>query len=381
MTKLTRRQFLKLTGAAAPTSDHAYLAVARGPDRAAITRMAIAALGGIERFVPPEYAAMTDPTVVATLVALCLGAGARRVRVMGTPFGGTQESAYAVSGIGRVFTLGLFVFVLLLSGCGGRASSLADIFPDADVFLGWTPTCDVEVFDRENIFDLVDGQAEAFFAYGFEQVAVRRYENAEGATLDIEVWQLATPADAYGLFTASIAGEPAEIGNDSDADPGRRLAFWQDRYTVQVRARQQLDDADLWGFAEVVSTALPSGGEQPALVGRLPPEGLVERSTIFFHEEISIQDQLWLGGENLLGLGPETDGVLARYEVGSATVQLLLVEYPEAEAATAGLAALEGGGVSGLVTAAARSNLLGAVFGEMDGAAARELLAGALDNG
>jgi len=154
MTRLTRRQFLKLTGAAAagatllgsgctaqpagsaggagsssqgrreppaPTGDQVYLAAARqavggGSDPAAITRAAVAALGGIERFVrsgddvivkpnicvayhPPEYAATTNPTVVAALVMLCLGAGARRVRVMDTPFGGTPETAYEVSGI------------------------------------------------------------------------------------------------------------------------------------------------------------------------------------------------------------------------------------------------------------------------------------------
>jgi uncharacterized protein (DUF362 family) len=141
MTRLTRRQFLKLTAATAagaalvgpgcaaqpaedtdrprssgPTDDQAYLAVARGADPAAITEAAVAALGGIERFVrssddvivkpnicvayhPPEYAATTNPTVVATLVTLCLGAGAKRVRVMDTPFGGTPESAYAVTGI------------------------------------------------------------------------------------------------------------------------------------------------------------------------------------------------------------------------------------------------------------------------------------------
>jgi len=138
--RLTRRRFLKLTGATAaglallgpgctakptetgrrqspaPTSDQAYLAVARGADPAAITKAALASLGGVERFVrsgddviikpnicvdyhPPEYAATTNPTVVAALVSLCLGAGARRVRVMDTPFGGTAESAYAVSGI------------------------------------------------------------------------------------------------------------------------------------------------------------------------------------------------------------------------------------------------------------------------------------------
>jgi len=278
----------------------------------------------------------------------------------------------------RIFTLGLLVLALMVSGCGRKAASLADVFPGGDAFPDWTPTGDVEVFDRENIFDLVDGQAEAFFAYGFEQVAVRRYENTEGAVLHIEVWQLATPADAYGLFTASTAGEPAAIGNDGDADPGRRLAFWQDRYTVHVRARQELPDADLWGFAQAVSAALPEGGERPALVERLPPDGLVERNAIFFHEEISIQDELWLGGENMLGLGPETDGVLARYDVGSGVARLLLVQYPNAEAASAGLAALEGTRVSSLVTAGARGNLLGAVFGETDEAAAGTLLTGAL---
>jgi uncharacterized protein (DUF362 family) len=143
MNKISRRQFLQLSGAAAaglalfgagctapaseagrrtpsdPTGDQAYLAVARGGDPEAITKAAVAALGGIERFVQsgddviikpnicvnyrtPEYAVTTNPTVVATLVTMCLGAGAQRVRVMDSPFPGiTPESAYAESGIGE----------------------------------------------------------------------------------------------------------------------------------------------------------------------------------------------------------------------------------------------------------------------------------------
>jgi len=192
------------------------------------------------------------------------------------------------------------VIVLLLAGCGGKPPSLADVFPGADAIPGWAPTGNVEVFGRDNVYYLVDGQAEFFFAYGFEQVAVQSYKNAERAALHIEVWQLATPADAYGLFTASIAGQSADIGNDGDTDPGRRLTFWQDCYTVHVHALQELDDADLHSFAEAISTALLASGEQPLLMSNLPPDGLVERSAIFFHEEISIQSELWLGGENLL---------------------------------------------------------------------------------
>jgi uncharacterized protein (DUF362 family) len=105
------------TVAPAPTSGEAAMAVMHGADPAAITKAAVAALGGIERFVKsgqsviikpnicvdyhtPEYAATTNPVVVATLVQLCLSAGAKSVRVMDMPFGGTPESAYAISGIG-----------------------------------------------------------------------------------------------------------------------------------------------------------------------------------------------------------------------------------------------------------------------------------------
>lgn len=99
-----------------PAAGNAYLAAARGEDPAAITEAAIKALGGIERFVKSgydviikpnictdnysfEYAATTNPQVVAALVRLALGAGAKRVRVMDFPFGGTAASAYARSGI------------------------------------------------------------------------------------------------------------------------------------------------------------------------------------------------------------------------------------------------------------------------------------------
>jgi len=99
-----------------PYPIYPHLAVARGESPAANTTTVIAALGGMERFVKNganviikpnictnyytyEYAATTNPEVVATLVQLCWAAGANRVRVMDYPFGGTAQSAYEISGI------------------------------------------------------------------------------------------------------------------------------------------------------------------------------------------------------------------------------------------------------------------------------------------
>ena len=93
-----------------------HVAVAHGDSPADMVQAAVKALGGIENFVKngddvivkpnicvayhaPEYAATTNPEVVSAVVKLCLGAGAKRVRVMDFPFGGTAEEAYDRSGI------------------------------------------------------------------------------------------------------------------------------------------------------------------------------------------------------------------------------------------------------------------------------------------
>lgn len=107
------------TGSPSATSTSANipdLVVARSGQPEDLVRRAIAALGGMEQFVKSganviikpnicvayhtyEYAATTNPWVVAALVKLCRDAGARSVKVMDFPFGGSAEEAYVRSGI------------------------------------------------------------------------------------------------------------------------------------------------------------------------------------------------------------------------------------------------------------------------------------------
>lgn len=96
-----------------------YIAVVRGEDVDVTVRSAINALGGMDRFVKKgndviikpnicnasntwEYASTTNPQVIASLVTLCLEAGAERVRVMDQPFGGTPEMGYKRSGVSEM---------------------------------------------------------------------------------------------------------------------------------------------------------------------------------------------------------------------------------------------------------------------------------------
>ena len=99
-----------------PVFGDVYLSAVRGENPMEMTRRAVAAVGGIEKYISNgmdviikpnictdyysfEYGATTNPEVIAVLISLSLGAGAKRVRVMDNPFGGTAQSAYRKSGI------------------------------------------------------------------------------------------------------------------------------------------------------------------------------------------------------------------------------------------------------------------------------------------
>ncbi|MDI7277644.1 MAG: hypothetical protein QME94_16825 [Anaerolineae bacterium] len=273
----------------------------------------------------------------------------------------------------RQSVVALACLAFLAVACG-RPPSPADVLRGLPPPAGWTLE-EVRAFERHNLFDLVNGQAETYFAYGFQQVALAHYVGAEGATLDATIWQMATPADAYGLFTANRAGEQAPIGNDGDTDPGRRLAFWQGRCFVQVWARRELPQAELWALGKGIAEALPGGGERPALLSRLPSHLQKATRVIYFHEEISIESELWLGGENILGLSPKTEGFLVLLPLDGARAYLLLVQYPDGEAATAAQGRLQSDALERPVAARAVGRLLAAVFGEVDATAAGQVLA------
>jgi hypothetical protein len=269
----------------------------------------------------------------------------------------------------------------LLAGCASaRAPSPADALPGANTLSGWTPLGPTQTYNRKTLFQYIDGSAEYFFTYGFEELAVQEYGNTGGTELTVEIWRSSTSSDAYGLFSSHLHESMAILKPAAGAalETGSRLYFWQDRFYVLVNASTEASDGDLNLFASFISDVLPSGGEIPALVNRLPAEEMEPGSAQFFHEELAIQSRVFLGGENLLGLSHDTDGVLASYNLDGSQAYLLLVEYPDAGAAGSGLAALQSGRIKKVAASDVQGKYLGAVFGKVDENRGKSLLAEAL---
>ena len=82
--------------------------------------------------------------------------------------------------IGKKRFLVWSIVLVFLAGCGGHDTVLSNaVEAPADLSI-WTSDGEIQLFDAETIYDLVNGQADAFFAYGFEQVAVQNYESDAG---------------------------------------------------------------------------------------------------------------------------------------------------------------------------------------------------------
>lgn len=276
-----------------------------------------------------------------------------------------------------------FGLALLLAGCRGAPGGAGELpaalkLLEGDPF-GWQPEEEPRIFTRETLFDLMNGQSDAFFVYGFQQVAVQRFKDGQGAPLIVSIYQVDSPDSAYGLFSANRDPQLAELGSQGSQTVGRRVSFWQDRLMVQIVALDEVDHAGLLAAGQALSAALPGGGETPALVRGLPADGLADDPwPVYFHEELSIQDRVFLGAENVMGLGQDTNGVLAQYTLGGRPAWLLLVEYPDEDRAEAGLRALESAGMENYTAGERAGRRVAAVFDAADPAAAQALAQSAL---
>jgi len=270
--------------------------------------------------------------------------------------------------------------ILAVTGCARPAEPTpADLFPRSGEVPGWRPSGETQTYTRENLFDYMDGEAEMYFVYGFEEMRMQEYVGEEEGLVRVEIYRVDTDENAYGLFTFYRAGQFLDVGNEGDLASGGRLCFWKDRHFVCVFSVTKVEEATLQAFTQLVAGELPAGGTPPELVSRLPREKLVPRSEKFFHEKLALDNIIWTVKENVLNVSAETDAVAATYDYGGAKLRLLIVAYPEAEAAAGALRALNAASSETLSAAEQRDRYIVAVFQALDEGSANDLLQRALE--
>jgi len=248
--------------------------------------------------------------------------------------------------------VGLVALVLLLASCGGRTGEpgvarLRAQLPEEA--LGWRAVDRGELYDQESIFSYIDGHAEVYLAYGMTGCLVRRYAGPQGeADVTLDVFEMASPADAYGVFTYDRDGERVDVGREGLFRYGW-LSFWKGTFFVSVTAEADTEAARaaVLELGRSVAALIDRDGVPPPLVGELPAGGLDASSVRYLRSQQILDTHLWLGEGEVLGLASDTPVALARYLRDGRSAHLLLVDYPDQRRAERAAEALAGRLIAG----------------------------------
>ena len=223
----------------------------------------------------------------------------------------------------------LLTLLVLLMTKASHANTLKDLSTRLPKQLrGWTAEQKDRLYDEKTIYSYIDGGAELYKAYNMQQCLSRRYTTAKGPSIILDIFDMGTSNDAFGVFTHDTDGKVIDIGQDARFRSGW-LSFWKHRYFVSIYVEEETAAAEkaVIALGRKVAAGIMKKGSRPSILQKLPPEGLVSGSIRYFHHPILLNSHFYISDENILNLSAKTKAVLANYQAGTEAARLLLISY------------------------------------------------------
>jgi hypothetical protein len=186
-------------------------------------------------------------------------------------------------------------------------------------------------YDPKSLFGYIDGSAELYLAYGFQNLTVRRFEKPSQPPIVVELYEMASSEDAYGVFSFEHQDEAAGIGQGSEFGGGL-LRFWKGKYFVSIYAEGEGTEVEsaILTMGRAAANSIPSSGPEPKLVGLIPGKdfGLADKSVRYLKSHVLLNQRFFIAHQNILNLNRKTEAVLAQYLKDGQRTHLLLIRYP-----------------------------------------------------
>lgn len=201
---------------------------------------------------------------------------------------------------------------------------------------GWSPERDDEIYTRDNLFDYMNGAGEIYLAYNFSQLFVREYNKKSAPPIIVEIYQMSTSEDAYGIFTQDTDGDEVAIGQEAIYAKGL-LRFWKGKIFTRILASKETNKTKsvVLEIGRMIAESINQESKKPILVDFIPSQGLLPKSIRYFHKLVSLNSHYYISDSNILDLDENTEVILARYQNGKDKVRLLLIGYWDPEQAKA----------------------------------------------
>jgi len=188
----------------------------------------------------------------------------------------------------------LFIFLsfLFTSVSSGAAEvSMEKVLPTPECAPGWIVDDKVALFNKETLFERIDGEAELYFPYGFEMLAAARYASKKNPQIavDADIYQLGSLLDAFGMYANYRRKDDAEIKVGADGTiSSSQLFFYQGRFLVRLQATgtTNLDQNVFLACARAITQNLPTNVNRPKELEMVMIPAVMQKSVRYIAQSL-----------------------------------------------------------------------------------------------
>jgi hypothetical protein len=209
-------------------------------------------------------------------------------------------------------TICLILGLIILS-CGLVAEAKDFKFPEVS---GWKQSGEVQTFTPKTLYEYINGAADLYLMYDFEELKMAEYVNEKKASVTIDVYHHETPTHAFGIYSQE------RLPNANFLDIGAQgyieqniLNFLIGPYYVKISSYNtgSEDQEVLLAFAKKISENLGGKGALPSILTTFPAEGKIINSEKFI-------------AQNFLGYSFFYSAFTADYELSDKKFKLFIIE-------------------------------------------------------
>ena len=149
----------------------------------------------------------------------------------------------------------------------------------------------VMFYDKDTLFDHIDGEAELYFPYGFDVLATATYTNTTNPDLWMvaDIYRMGSLLDAFGIYSNYRRAGTMEVAIGAEGFIfSSQLMFYQDRYFVRLQATgtTSLEKDTFLAFGRLLSKNLPSNTARPKELKVLEIPGVVPKSERYIAQSL-----------------------------------------------------------------------------------------------
>lgn len=226
---------------------------------------------------------------------------------------------------------------LILFAAAWQVAPDRDLLPPDGFLQAWNRSEKARVFTSSDLYGHIDGGAEIFLEFGFEQLTVQSYAATKGrpGEIQVEIYRMKDALAAAGIYLASCGREsPDPSFPERHTLNDYQLIFKRNRQYVIVNNLEGDKGlrAAMLAFARHIAERLPP--EVPiGLDESLPRAGLDRSSIRLIRGPYALQAVYTLGEGDILQLGGRVTAVSGTYRGAQGKYALIVADYPDDAAA------------------------------------------------